>query len=392
MNIAILIPELGGGGAERVAQILGNYYVEKGNKVYYFIADTNIKQDYPVKGEIIQTNIKSCMQGELSDAQRMMKLFCASLKMRKLKAQYKIDVAISFMEEFNYLNILSKGKERVIVRVCTILSEREELKGFLYKKKLVQFFYTKADKVIVMSQYALNDMHNHYGIPLRKLIKIPNPASDLGAYESENLWPFGMKAVICIGRLEPVKQHERTIRAFSYVVQREPDARLIILGKGSQLYYLKSICKSCKIEKHVDFIGFTNNISYYLEHARVFVIASKVEGFPNSMIEAMHHGVPVITTDSPGACGEIVGKPKEVVDNNTFTLCKYGILTPRMLDKRQKAGSKLSEQEIILGEAMLKVLTQDDIYEKYRKRSYRRADMFDINKVMKKWDSIMKGK
>ena len=38
MNIAILIPELGGGGAERVAQILGDYYVEKGNNVYYFIA------------------------------------------------------------------------------------------------------------------------------------------------------------------------------------------------------------------------------------------------------------------------------------------------------------------------------------------------------------------
>ena len=59
MNIAILIPELGGGGAERVAQILGNYYVKHNNKVYYFLADSTVKQDYPVEGKIIKTNIST---------------------------------------------------------------------------------------------------------------------------------------------------------------------------------------------------------------------------------------------------------------------------------------------------------------------------------------------
>lgn len=146
MNIAILIPELGGGGAERVAQILGNYYVKHNNKVYYFLADSTVKQDYPVEGKIIKTNIHSCLCNTSNDLQRICKLFQESFKMRLLKKQFKIDVAISFMEEFNYLNVLSKGKEKVIVRICTILSPRKDLKGLLYKKALCTFFIQKQIK------------------------------------------------------------------------------------------------------------------------------------------------------------------------------------------------------------------------------------------------------
>ena len=141
MNIAILIPELGGGGAERVAQILGDYYVGQGEKVFYFLQDLNIKQDYPVKGQVIKTRIRSCMEEKnISDIQRMMRLISSSLQMRRLKKQYHIDVAISFMEEFNYINILSRRRERVIVRICTILSDRKELSGFCMRRKGCIFF------------------------------------------------------------------------------------------------------------------------------------------------------------------------------------------------------------------------------------------------------------
>ena len=392
MNIAILIPELGGGGAERVAQILGNYYVEKGNKVYYFIADTDIKQDYLVNGTILQTNIESCMKGELSDGERLFKLFINSLKMRKLKSQYKVDVAISFMEEFNYINILSKGKEKVITRVCNTLSVFEKLypDNLLFKKNTIRFFYSKADAVIVLSRMALEEMRFYYGVPVKKTIRIPNIAiPNIESKQKKEQWNYGTKVVICVGRLHFQKQYERIIRAFSYTCNREQDAKLIILGKGPQLNYLKRLCEKLKIEDFVKFVGFTDNVTYYLEQARVFVMASKVEGFPNSMIEAMNCGVPVITTDSPGACGEIVGKSKNIDHVASLMFCKYGILTPNMPDEKLKMNSPLSEQEIILGEAMLKVLNEDKIYEKYRIQSFKRAEMFSIDKVIKKWDQVI---
>lgn len=389
MNIAILIPSLCGGGAERVAQRIGNYYVEQGYKVYYFLADINMKQDYPVKGKIVKTCIKSCMCEGLSNTQILVRLFQSSLEMRKLKTKYKIDVAISFMEEFNYLNILSKGKEKVITRVCTILSEREDLKGILYKSSIVRLFYSMSDKVIVMSRYAMKDMHCHYGVPAKKLFKIPNFVTDLNSSENAASWTYGTKAIVCIGRLEPVKQLERIIRAFSYVCRIEKDAKLIILGKGPQRRYLKSICEKFMIEDKVMFVGFTDNIQKYMTNARVFVMASKVEGFPNSMIEAMEYGVPVITTDSPGACCEIVGKPKNMGDIDSITFCKYGILTPDIPFRKLNLDSPLTEQEIILGKAMVKVIMEDVVYEKYKKQSLKRAEMYSLRRIIEKWNYII---
>ena len=108
MNIALLIPTLSGGGAERVAQIIGDYYVEKGNNVYYFLSGTSAEQVYPVKGQVIQTGIKCCLQNNVyGDIQILPKLVKSSLLMRKWKKKYKIDVALSFMEErkSNYQNL-----------------------------------------------------------------------------------------------------------------------------------------------------------------------------------------------------------------------------------------------------------------------------------------------
>lgn len=308
MNIAIIIPSLGGGGAERVAQIVGDYYCEKGETVYYFLADNSVRQIYSVKGQIVNTGIKEVggddAPGNFLAIMDMMK---PSWQLRKLKWKYHIDVAISFMERFNYINVLSKGKEKVITRICTVLSERDDVRGPLYSKGMLRFLYNHSDAVVVMSDYVKKDMYKKYNVSVAKMHKIPNPAIRYEEKESESEWIYGNYAVICVGRLDKIKQHEKIIRAFSYVKSQCKEAVLIILGTGPNKQYLNKLCEKYDIEDSVFFIGFTENIGFYLKNSRVFVMASKVEGFPNSMVEAMAYGVPVVTTDSPGACSEIVG-------------------------------------------------------------------------------------
>ena len=278
MNVAILIQTLGGGGAERVAQIIGNYYVDRGDTVYYFIGKTSIRQAYQVKGKIVPTGIKSSLSNNIfGDAQALGKLFLASCKIRNLKKKYKIDVAISFMEEFNYLNILSKGRERVITRICTILSQEGEWVSLYQRKDLVHFFYPKADRVVVMSDYAREDMHNNFGIPRAKMVKIPNPVLKVDRYAEDVGWEYGHRVIVTVGRLAAEKQQERIIRAFSYVVAREKDACLLILGVGPKEGYLKNLTRKLKLEKNIVLQGTIQDLWCLIngQWMKVFRLARK---------------------------------------------------------------------------------------------------------------------
>lgn len=390
MNIAIIIQTLGGGGAERVAKIIGDYYSERGNRVYYFLGDTRVKQAYQVKGEVINTGIKSCTSNIIyGNMQILTKLLYNSMQMRKYKKKYDIDVAISFMEESNYMNILSKGKEKVITRICTILSQDGGWVTFLYHKRMIHFFYPKADRVVIMSDYAREDMHDKFGIPMKKMIKIPNPVLIPEENETDDFnWNYGDNAIVVIGRLADEKQHDKIIRAFTYVHDRNPQARLIILGAGPKENYLKNVRKRYNLNDVVVFAGFQSNVSFYLKNSKVFAMASTVEGYPNSMLEAMANGLPIVTTDIPGGCGEIVGKNDSKKLCNEIQYCRYGILTPYMCGPVQ-LDKELTREERLFGKAMLEVLEDRRLREKYCRRSLKRASSFQIDKIMPKWDRLI---
>lgn len=389
MNIALLIPTLSGGGAERVAQIIGDYYVGKGYNVYYFLGDTGIRQVYPVKGKVIQTGIESCRNyNDYGDLQVVLKLIKASLQMRKWKRKYHIDVAISFMEEFNYINVLSRGREKVITRICTIISEDPGSKGIFFNKNIVRFFYNKSDKVIVLCDESKIEMHKIFGVSLNKIVKIPNPAMKVNLYREKENWEYGKKVIITVGRLVEQKQQERIIRAFSYVYKHENSAKLLILGVGPKEKYLKEVSRRCGVEEQVIFAGFKNDIAYFLRHSRVFVMSSLAEGMPNSMLEAMACGVPVVSTDSYGGCGELLGKRKYDKRCKDILYCRYGILTPHIFG-RIKLDQKLEPEEVLLGQALLEMVRDDNTYNKYRIRSLKRAEMYETKKIMLKWNELL---
>lgn len=380
MNIALLIPSLGGGGAERVAQQIGSYYTYKGNRVYYFLGRFHIKKDYDVEGEVIDTGI-----GPLDVSSQYGKLFSlinavkSILRMRELKKKYHIDVSISFMEDFNYLNILSRINDKVIVRVCTILSECEELSGqFLYKKNWIRRVYSRADNVVVMSRFAYRDMRDIYGISENRITVIPNSVALEHRNEgTDDEWKHGKQVIVTIGRLSPEKQQDRLIRAFRIVAEHNSEARLLIVGKGPLAHYLQGLCKIYGLEDRVIFTGFTKYPAYYLRHAKVFVMTSKIEGFSNVTIEAMACGVPVVAADAPGGIQDIVAGGK------------YGILTAALPRGKVNLNAPPIEEERELGEAILKVLENKKVYEALHQCSLLRAKDYELEKVIVLWNQLI---
>lgn len=380
MNIAILLPSLSGGGAERVAQRIGDYYTERGERVFYFVGDFGLAQDYEVKGNVVNTKITELdISSKYGRLWTVVGLFRSAFSLYRLKKKYRINVSISFMEIFNYLNVLSRADDKVILRVCTILSERPELSGWMYRRKWIEKIYSRADKIVVMSTFGFHEMRDIYGIPEKNLAVIPNPISLSNTKQDEELrWEYGPCPVLFVGRLDPVKQPDRILRSFRYVAERVPEAELFMIGKGPLDTYLKSLCRKYGLEKRVVFTGFRKDIEMFQKKAKVFVMASKVEGFPNAMIEAMAFGVPIVATDSPGGIHDILGGGE------------YGIITPPLPREKVVPSSSLIKEEIALGEAILSILKDKELYRKLRDKSMRRVREYEIGKIMGLWDKIIK--
>jgi glycosyltransferase involved in cell wall biosynthesis len=102
-------------------------------------------------------------------------------------------------------------------------------------------------------------------------------------------------------RFEPVKRPSLWIEAAAHVADKLPDARFLMVGGGAQWEAARAQVASLGLSDRFHFPGKVRNVGDYLACMDVFMLTSKVEGLPNSLVEAQLAGVPVITTDVGGA-------------------------------------------------------------------------------------------
>ena len=119
-------------------------------------------------------------------------------------------------------------------------------------------------------------------------------AEDLLAVEPRR--PDGRFVFGTMGRLSPVKDHHNLLEAFARVQRLHPHSRLEILGRGELRQDLERFVQSKGLEDVVDFRGFSLDLAGFLSRLDCFVLSSKSEGLPLSVLEAMAAGVPVVST------------------------------------------------------------------------------------------------
>jgi glycosyltransferase involved in cell wall biosynthesis len=118
---------------------------------------------------------------------------------------------------------------------------------------------------------------------------------------------------MAMGRLQREKAYDVLLRAFSSVLKTFPQAQLAILGEGPLETQLKKQAVELGVDHAVSFAGFQKNPWPYVKHADLFVLASRFEGLPNALLEALALGVPVVATDCPGGVLEIRRSAREIV-------------------------------------------------------------------------------
>jgi glycosyltransferase involved in cell wall biosynthesis len=160
-------------------------------------------------------------------------------------------------------------------------------------------------------------MVEHLGIRRDKLVRIYNPVdveTVRGLAESTKMPYRGPGPhVMAMGRLQHEKAYDVLLRAFASVLNALPQAKLTILGEGPLEALLKKQALELGIDQAVAFPGFQKNPWPYMKHADLFVLASRFEGMPNALLEALALGTPVVATDCPGGVREIHKSAREIV-------------------------------------------------------------------------------
>lgn len=320
-DLALFIPTLGGGGAERVFLNLANGFVERGYRVDLVLASAqgSYLSELDSRVQLVDFRLR------LGKGRLALSLFPLIRYLRQRKPK----VLLSALTEANIIAVLSRIFSFIPIRL--FLSEHNTFsiavkrRSFLKKLLLVfglRILYRNVDGIIAVSDGVASDLKRIIGRAADKIKVIYNPVVTPEMIEKseeplEHPWfaPGEPPVILGCGRLTAQKDFETLIRAFA-LVRKETPCRLVILGEGEERQRLEEIIKDLGIEHDVDLPGFVSNPYKYMKRAAVFVLSSKWEGFGNVLAEAMAVGTPVVSTDCPSG-------PREILENG-----KYGPLVP----------------------------------------------------------------
>lgn len=387
-TIALIIPYIGGGGAERVAADLSIYFSSKGYHVIFFVQHRmSGVMVYPHEGKEVPVPMTYGYRKE-GGPKTFALLYKEAGILRKLKREYRIDVSISFMPECNMLNLLSRCHDRVIVTLHNVVSKRKEIPVSICNNKWVyRYLYQTADTIVLVSKYCQRDWIKHYGDALHKTRLIYNPVRKLKD-TGEDLKDYGKNLVLFLARLEGIKRPWHIIRMFSRVLEQIPDAKLLMLGDGILLSSMKALSNAMGMENSIVFAGRVGNVEDYLRAAKVSVLASASEAFPCSVIEAMKCGVPVVANDCPGGIREALGIKKQS-PGNIIRQADCGLITPYLDGKKYSAAEELSIEEKYMADAVIRLLTEDSLYNSCSQNCKQRAKKFDLERIGFLWEELI---
>ena len=390
-NLMLMVPMLHQGGFERVciktARLMQEYY-----NVYILIFSSK-DINFDVTGlEVIDIDVPA-KKGTINKVFNVIKRV---IKTRKIKKQLGIDIAYSFGSTANYVNVLSKGKERVL----TGLRCQTDMES----PKKIKMFCNGSDQVLSCSKEIVRQLLRDFNYNKSTYIYNPLDVEDVKAKGSEEIadMPFkgeDVKTISCMVRNDYIKGVWHLVKAFSLVYKKHPEARLIVLGAGNWSEYEK-LSEQLGVKGKACFSGVKKNPFSYVSSSDIYVCSSNHEGFPNAVLEAMALGKPVISADCKTGPREILLSEDEYeqlikeIPNGDSTKDAiegtYGILVPDLGENVDMDPNNITEGEKLLAEKIESLLDDEDKASRYAEKAYERAMFYAPEKYKESIHEIFK--
>ncbi|NIC41416.1 glycosyltransferase [Aquabacterium sp. A08] len=306
--LALFLPSLGGGGAERVMVTLANGYAERGQVVHL------------VLGEAVGVYLADLHPAVHVVDLKVPRVLRALLPLARYLKRERPAALLSAMNHANVVALVAArmagARTRVVVAEHNTISvESERVRGVGAKAvyALVKRLYSQAAAVVAVSRNAAEDLTRFARLSAGRVTTIYNPfdlaqIAKLAIQPVDHPW-FAQgqpPVVLAIGRLTDAKDFPTLLKSFALLRARRP-ARLLILGEGNARAELETLALELGLTADTfQMPGFVTNPYSYLARCGMFVLSSRWEGFGNVLVEAMACGAPIVSTDCPSGPREIL--------------------------------------------------------------------------------------
>lgn len=297
-RILLAVSSLSCGGAERVISELAGALAQRHHVGVLTLAPASSDHySLPPAVERIALNL-------LWDSKNLYQAVRGNIRRNRMIRHavrgYAPDAVVSFIEQTNVRVLTALLGTGVPVIVSERIDPRRYDVGRMWNLAR-RLMYPFAARVVVQTPGVANwagDLVGH-----RRVCVIPNFVRPLPPPVTNGR---AEDFILAVGRLDVQKGHDLLIQAFARSGLPAKGLRLVILGEGPARPFLERLVDELGLSGVVHLAGVVRDPERWMARATVFVLASRYEGFPNALLEAMAMGCPVIATDCESGPREIV--------------------------------------------------------------------------------------
>lgn len=355
-RIILFISSLQKGGSERVMVNLAEYFQEQKYDVI-LVTQYQREKEYCISPKI--RRVYSEPDASMLEGGRI-RNFCVRFRtLRRLWKTYRPDVILSFLGKNNLMAVAAAAFLPIKVAVSVRGEPTMEYQG-----KFMQFIaktvFRFADGVILQTEQAGQFFPRAVR---RKSVILPNPLNP--QFTERKVCANREDLIVAAGRLDENKNHVMLIHAFGRIAEEYPTVKLVIYGEGELRTKLEMLIAEKGLTDRISMPGNVNDIADRIGRARIFTLTSNTEGMPNSIMEAMALGIPVIATDCP------CGGPATLIEHGV-----NGLLVP--------VGDAFA-----LADAFRRIFEDREFEQKLRENARRITETLAPEQVNKKWEDYL---
>lgn len=285
--------------------------------------------------------------------------------LRRVLREVKPDIALAMMDKNNVLLALAANG---IEEVCLIGSERTHPPQYPLGRIwewLRRRTYRALDAVVALTRESAEWLcrtttARHVPV-IPNVVPYPLPACPPQLRPPERR--PGERWLLAVGRLGDQKGFDLLINAFQKLASRFPLWRLFILGEGPLRGALERQVEESGLTGRIELPGRAGNVGEWYRAADLYVMSSRFEGFPNTLTEAMAHGLPAVSFDCDTG-------PRDIIRHEVD-----GLLVP--------AGD-----EDALAEALARLMADDVLRTRYAARAVEVRQRFSMERVAGMWEEL----